>query len=28
MARVEVKHRITEVRLLCYRWLSPFLKLV
>jgi hypothetical protein len=28
MARVGVKHWVTEVRLLCYRWLSPFLKLV
>jgi hypothetical protein len=28
MARVEVKHRMAEVRLLCYMWLSPFLKLV
>jgi len=28
MARVRVKHRMAEVRLLCYRWLSPFLKLV
>ena len=27
MARVGVKHRTAEVRL-CYRWLSPFLKLV
>jgi len=25
MARVWVKHRIAEVRLLCYKWLSPFL---
>jgi len=28
MACVWVKHRMAEVRLLCYRWLSPFLKLV
>jgi len=28
MARVGEKHRMAEVRLLCYRWLSPFLKLV
>jgi len=28
MARVGVKHRMAEVRLLCYRWLSPLLKLV
>jgi hypothetical protein len=28
MARVGVKHRMAEVRLLCSRWLSPFLKLV
>jgi len=26
MARVRVKHRMAEVRLLCYRWLPPFLK--
>jgi hypothetical protein len=28
MAHVRVKHRMAEVRPLCYRWLSPFLKLV
>jgi hypothetical protein len=28
MARVGEKHRMAEVRLLCYRWLSPSLKLV
>jgi hypothetical protein len=28
MARVRVKHRTAEVRLLYYRWLSPFLKYV
>jgi hypothetical protein len=27
MTRVGVKHRMAEVRLLCYRWLSLFLKL-
>jgi hypothetical protein len=26
--RVGVSHRIAEVKLLCYRWLSPFIKLV
>jgi hypothetical protein len=24
IARVGVKHRMAEVKLLCYRWLSPF----
>ena len=28
MARVGVSHGMAEVKLLCYRWLSPFLKLV
>ena len=28
LARVGVKHKMAEVRLLCYRCLSPFLKLV
>jgi len=28
MVRIEMKHRMAEVRLLSYRWLSPFLKLV
>jgi hypothetical protein len=27
VARVGVSHGIAEVKLLCYRWLSPFLKL-
>jgi hypothetical protein len=26
MVCVRVKHRMAKVRLLCYRWLSPFLK--
>ena len=28
MARVGVKHMMAGVRLLCYRWLNPFLKLM
>ena len=28
MARIGVSHRMVEVKLLCFRWLSPFLKLV
>ena len=28
MVRVGVSHGMAEVRLMCYRWLSPFLKLV
>ena len=28
MARVGVSHGKAEVKLLCYKWLSPFLKLV
>jgi len=28
MAHVGVSHGMAEVKLLCYRWLSPFLKLV
>jgi len=28
MAHVGVKHGMAEVKLLCYKWLSPFLKLV
>jgi len=27
-ARVGVSHGMVEVKLLCFRWLSPFLKLV
>jgi hypothetical protein len=27
-ARVGVNHGMVEVKLLCFRWLSPFLKLV
>jgi hypothetical protein len=28
MSRVGMKQRMAMVRLLCFRWLSPFLKLV
>ena len=28
MARVRVSHGMVEVKLLCFRWLSPFLTLV
>jgi len=28
MARVGVRHGMVEVKLLCFMWLSPFLKLV
>ena len=28
IAHVGVKHLMAEVKLLCYRWLSPFLLLV